>query len=507
MMPPNHNTTGAARQAAGQWMVGPPSQPAELAGIYVPQVLLSKPDSVSSSPPEAWEPLARFARAAGRSLDRFLHIEAASGVLLLIATAIALGAANSPWAEDYVAFWHTQLGVRIGSFTFDRSLEWYINDGLMVIFFFVVGLEIRREIHEGELSEWRRASLPIAAALGGMLVPALLYLAVAGAPSSRSGWGVPMATDIAFAVGILTLLGKRVPPALRVLLLALAVIDDLGAIVVIALFYSSGVAAKGFAIAFGGLVCVLLMQRLGIRRKLAYVAPGFVVWAGVYVAGVHPTIAGVLLGLVTPVRAWLGAEGFVAAARKRLSELESASAGGNPAVDIKSELRQVNSARREALSPAESLIDLLHPWVAFGVMPVFALANAGVPLTGGLPGHEPQLVSLAVALGLVLGKPVGILLAIWVTLRLRLGTLPLGINARHLVVLGTVAGVGFTMALFIAQLAFRDVALLAGAKVGILAASAASACGALSLGRLLLTSDHSPLAAPTAHDAERSTER
>ena len=277
------------------------------------------PGPLASSPPEAWEPLLRLARRATRPLERFLGIEAASGILLLVAAAVALGWANSPWADSYRELWHTPLGIRIGSFRFERSLEWFVNDVLMVIFFFVVGLEIRREVDHGELSEWRRAALPAAAALGGMLAPAGLYLLIARDPSGRSGWGVPMATDIAFAVGILTLLGKRVPAALRVLLLALAVIDDLGAIVVIALFYSSGVAVSGLLVALGGVAGVLTMQRLGVRTKLAYVAPALVAWAGIYAAGIHPTIAGVIIGLVTPVRAWLGPTAFVNDTQQELS--------------------------------------------------------------------------------------------------------------------------------------------------------------------------------------------
>ena len=253
-------------------MVGPPFRSAQ-APMGVPVSIITTPnrDRMSEAPPEAWDPLLRAARFARRPLERFLRVEAASGILLLVAAAIALAWANSPWAGAYSSLWHTPLGVRIGAFAFERSLEWFVNDVLMVIFFFVVGLEIRREIHVGELSELRRAALPAAAALGGMLAPAAFYLLIAGASATRSGWGVPMATDIAFAVGILALLGKRVPPALRVLLLALAVIDDLGAIVVIALFYSSGIALSGCALAALGLAAVFLMQRLGVRAKPAYV--------------------------------------------------------------------------------------------------------------------------------------------------------------------------------------------------------------------------------------------
>jgi len=420
-----------------------------------------------SAPPEAWEPLLRLARLARRPLDRFLHVEAASGILLLIAAAMALAWANSPWSESYLQLWRTPLGLRIGDFTFERSLEWFVNDALMVIFFFVVGMEIRREVHHGELSEWRRAALPAAAALGGMLAPAAIYLALAGEPETRSGWGVPMATDIAFAVGILTLLGKRAPPALRVLLLALAVIDDLGAIIVIAVFYSSGVALTGFLVAAGGLLGVFVMQRFGVRTKLLYVAPAFVTWAGIYATGIHPTIAGVIIGLITPVRTWEGSE---------------------------------------PTSPSESLISALHPWVAFGIMPVFALANAGVVVAAGSLDASSWRVVTAVAAGLVVGKPIGVLLAIGITLRLGIGKLPVGMGVRHLVVLGVVAGVGFTMALFVAQLAFTDVRLLAAAKIGILAASVVAALLSLGLGRLLLAPVQTEGAAVTADEAEDSTE-
>ncbi|HYQ26709.1 MAG TPA: Na+/H+ antiporter NhaA, partial [Polyangiaceae bacterium] len=409
---------------------------------------------LQSPPPEAWEPLLRLARVAGRPLEHFLSIQAASGILLLLASSIALAWANSPWASSYTQLWQTSLGVQIGSLTFQRSLQWAVNDGLMVIFFFVVGLEIRREIHCGELSEWRRAALPAAAAVGGMIAPAALYLIFAGGQATQSGWGVPMATDIAFAVGILTLLGTRVPAALRVLLLALAVIDDLGAIVVIALFYSSGLALAGALVAGAGLACLLAMQRFGVRSKLAYVLPTIVTWGGVYAAGIHPTIAGVLVGLLTPVRAWLGPDGFVTGVRHELKHLEASPAGSLSPHSLAGSLRQVDLARREALSPAESLIESFHPWVAFVIMPIFALANAGVPLGGSSLDAQSWRVIAGVGVGLLIGKPCGVLLACGLMLRLRLGRLPAGVSFRHLVVLGTVAGVGFTMALFVAQLAF-----------------------------------------------------
>jgi NhaA family Na+:H+ antiporter len=457
---------------------------------------------LSSPPPEAWEPLFRVARLAGRPLERFLRIEAASGILLLVAAAAALAWANSPWAASYFRFWHTPTGVHIGRFSFERPLEWFINDGLMVIFFFVVGLEIRREVHHGGLSDWKRAALPAAAALGGMLVPAGLYLLVAGAPATRSGWGVPMATDIAFAVGILALLGPRVPAALRVLLLALAVIDDLGAIVVIALFYASGVALGGLAIAALGFAGVFVMQRLGVRTKLWYVVPALVAWAGVYTAGIHPTIAGVLIGLATPVRAWLGPDGFLVGVRKELEHLAQQTPETLSSHELAEALHHVDVARREALSPAESLIERLHPWVAFMIMPLFALANAGVTVTVDALDANTWSVATAVAVGLVAGKPIGVLFTSWLTLRIGVATLPAGIGMRHLVVLGLVAGVGFTMALFIAQLAFADAGYLAGAKLGVLAASGVAGVLALALGRVLLATSTTSPAASSADEAE-----
>ena len=488
-------------------MVGPPSRPAHTpVGARVSIITTPNREISSARPPEAWDPLLRAARFARRPLERFLRVEAASGILLLVAAAIALAWANSPWAGAYVSLWHTPLGVRVGAFAFERSLEWFVNDVLMVIFFFVVGLEIRREIHVGELSEWRRAALPAAAALGGMLAPAALYLLVAGGAATRSGWGVPMATDIAFAVGILALLGKRVPPALRVLLLALAVIDDLGAIVIIAVFYSSGVSLSGCLIAALGLAAVFLMQRLGVRAKLAYVAAGIVVWAGIYNAGIHPTIAGVIVGLVTPVRAWLGLDGFTLSVSNELEHLAKIPSRAISSHELAHATRRVNTASREAMSPAESLIETLHPLVAFGIMPLFALANAGVSVSGGSMEAASWTILIGVAVGLVLGKPIGVLLASWLMLRLRIGTLPTGVGTSHLVVLGLVAGVGFTMALFVSQLAFSNAAFLSAAKLGVLVASGGAAVLALVGGRVLLPSNPAFGAAKTADEAERSTE-
>lgn len=457
-------------------------------------------------PPEAWAPLLRLARRTTQPLERFLQIEAASGILLLCAALLALLWANSPWASLYAQLFQTPLGIRVGSFQFERPLDWAINDALMVLFFFVVGMEIRRELHDGELSEWRRAVLPLGAALGGMVVPALLYVLSAGAPSTRSGWGVPMATDIAFAVGVLTLLGKRVPAALRVLLLALAVIDDLGAILVIAVFYSTGIVLKGLLLAVAGIVAIVAMQRMGIRNKALYVPPALLTWAGIYAAGVHPTIAGVLVGLLTPVRAWLGPSGFIHGVQEHLQELLAAPTHSLPPEQIRSRLREINRARREALSPAEALIEALHPWVAYGIMPLFALANAGVRLDSlSLDGSALRVFSGA-GLGLLLGKPVGVFCASLLATKLGIAALPGGLTNRHLVVLGVVAGIGFTMSLFIAQLAFADPGLLAAAKLGVLSASLTAGLASIVLGRILLPERTAVPCAQSADEAETSTE-
>lgn len=441
----------------------------------------------------------------GRPLERFLRIEAASGLLLMLAAVVALIWANSPWSATYVHFWHTPIGIHVGSFAFERSLEWVVNDGLMVVFFFVVGLEIRREIHQGELSEFKRAMLPAAAAVGGMLAPAALYLLWIDDAAIRPGWGVPMATDIAFAVGVLTLLGKRVPAALRVLLLALAVIDDLGAIMVIALFYSSGIHLFGLLAAALGVVGILALQATGVRTKLVYVLPALVVWAGVYDANIHPTIAGVLVGLLTPVRPMVGSQGLREGLRRTLSELPPAQSSGSDPHLVEA-VHYVDVLRREALSPAESLIESLHPWVAFGIMPVFALANAGVAVDAKALDGASWQAAIAVAAGLLLGKPIGVIGACLLATRTGLGKLPVGLTIRHLLVLGAVAGIGFTMALFVAQLAFTDPGHLGAAKLGVLAGSGLAAVIGLVLGRLLLSETLTPGAASTADEAERSAE-
>jgi NhaA family Na+:H+ antiporter len=398
-------------------------------------------------PPGTWPAARATARRLLSPLERFLSIEASSGIVLLVAALAALVWANSPWRSAYDRLLHAPLGFRVGRFAFERNVDFLVDDVLMVVFFFVVGLEIKREVRAGELSDLRKAALPAFAAVGGMLAPAGIYLLFNAGTPAAGGWGIPMATDIAFAVGILALLGKRVPPPLRILLLALAVIDDLGAIVVIAIFYSSGIGVPGLAVAAGGVLLIFLMQKLGVRSPWAYILPGVVIWAGTYAGGVHPTIAGVLIGLCTPMRTWPG---------------------------------------REAEPPVERLQRSLHGWVAFAIMPMFALANAGVNLAATHPSGGGATVLIGVVVGLVVGKPVGIVTVSWLAVRSGLAALPSGVRWSGVLVVGLVAGIGFTMALFIATLAFPPGPLIEVAKLGILMASVVAGAIGLTVGRLLL---------------------
>ncbi len=399
---------------------------------------------MSRSPaPAQWRPDRTFSVRVFSALERFLHMEAMSGVVLLVAAAVALVWANSPFAASYHHLWETRLTIQFGGFAASQSLHFLINEALMTIFFLVVGMEIRREMHSGALAAASAAALPLAAAVGGVVVPAVLYLALNAEPIARAGWAVPTATDIAFAVGVLALLGKWIPPSLRIFLLALAIIDDVVAVIIIAVFYSSGLQFSGFLIAAAGIVLVFAFQRIGVVSAWAYVVPGAVLWWGLMVAGAHPTLAGVALGLMTP------------------------------AVPFRS---------RE-IAPAITVQMALHPWVAFGIMPLFALANAGVTIDGSaFASPAGQSIMIGVAVALVLGKPIGIFLGSWIAVRLKWCVLPVGVTWGGVAVVGCLGGIGFTMSIFIAMLAFTDPNLLAAAKLGVLAASVAAATVGLMLG-------------------------
>jgi len=496
---------GAVIFTAGFRMVGPPPwivhEHAEvrMAGLNSPVF----PNPANPNPPGAWSPIRKSFQRILAPVERFLAIEAASGIFLMVAAVVALCWANSPWQAAYVDLWHVPVGFSFGILSFERDLHFWINDGLMTVFFFLVGLEIRREIYAGELSEVRRAALPLAAAIGGMLVPALIFLAMNVGRPSAVGWAVPMATDIAFAVGALALLGKRVTPALRILLLALAVIDDVGAIIVIALFYSAGFAVMGFAILGIGIATIFVMQLLGVRSPLAYIAPGIIVWAGAYFAGIHPTLAGVIVGFMTPVRAWYGANAFLDQTETRVRSLRSNGIPDGPT--LLPHLDNLQVANREAVSPVERLQHLLHGWVAFGIMPLFAFANAGVPLGQVSFDRDALWVFWGVTMGLAIGKPVGIFIASWLAARANLAALPSGVLWSHISVVGMVGGIGFTMALFIAQLAFLPGPSLETAKFAILFGSGLAGVLSLIVGYRILKPQNGHGIASTEADAERST--
>jgi NhaA family Na+:H+ antiporter len=379
--------------------------------------------------------------------ERFVRGEAAGGIVLLLCTAVALVWANSPWSSAYAAILHHPLRLGGSQFMLELSVHEWINDGLMTVFFFLVGLEIKREMLVGELASARQAALPIAGAIGGMIIPALIYVVFnAGGPGAR-GWGIPMATDIAFALGVVALLGSRVPVALRVFLTAVAIVDDIGAVLVIAIFYTVSIASMGLVVAGVLLALLVLLNWSGVRNPVPYVLVGILLWIAVLLSGIHATIAGVLLAFTIPAR----------------------------------------TAKPNETPLLERLEHVLHAPVAFLIVPLFALANAGVRLAGASGSHSISIMS-GVALGLVLGKPLGITSAAWLAVRVRLAVLPAGVRWRLLSAVSCLGGIGFTMSLFVGALAFSDLALLDSAKLGVLLASGVAAA----IGWIMLRSGASP---------------
>ncbi|MBW3614286.1 MAG: Na+/H+ antiporter NhaA [Actinobacteria bacterium] len=407
-----------------------------------------------------------------RALRRFFETEASGGIVLLVAAVVALAWVNLGWRDSYEALWHTELGIRLGdSLGLSLDLRHWVNEGLMAIFFFVVGLEIKREMVVGELRHWRTAALPALAAVGGMVVPAAIYLLITAPGPGARGWGIPMATDIAFALGVAVLLGRRVPSGLKLFLLTLAIVDDIGAIAVIAIFYAGELNPLGLAVAAALLAAVVALRKAGVTHVAVYVLVGVGVWLGIHASGVHATVAGVVLGLLTPARPLK--PGLVVR-----EWAESLSDDPTPA-----ETADMTRMARQSVSVAERLEHRLHPLTSFAIVPLFALANAGVVLSGaGLGGPSSARVAAGVALGLVVGKPLGILAGAWLAVRTRLGALPDAVGWAELAGAGMLAGIGFTVSLFVSELAFADADLVAGAKIGVLAASAmASALGAAAL--------------------------
>lgn len=412
----------------------------------------------------------RLARVAA-PVVRFLHVESAGGILLLAATLVALVWANSPWRSSYAELWQTRIVVEVGGHRLEEDLGHVVNDALMTLFFFVVGMEIKREMAVGELRDPRRVALPALAALGGMVVPAAVFLAFnAGTPGAR-GWGIPMATDIAFALGVLALVGRGIPESVKLVLLTLAIVDDIGAIAVIAVVYSSDLNPGLILAAAGVLGIVVVLVRLHVTAAPVYALLGLSLWLLVFESGVHATVAGVALGLVTPARA----------RQTDLRPDEVAGVVGRGGAVAARDIRRTADAVRGSVSACDRLIDALHPWTSYLIVPVFALANAGVELTTDA-FTPPSRVFAGVTVGLVAGKLIGITSFGWLAVRTGIGRLPPGVGWSHLAGLAAVAGIGFTVSLFVTALAFDDPAFRSDAKIGILVASVVAA----GLGALIL---------------------
>ena len=416
------------------------------------------------------------ARFLIRPFQRFFELEAASGLLLLACAVTALVWANSPLAASYFRLWQIPVTVDIGGFGIAKPLLLWINDGLMAIFFFLVGLEIKREVTVGELSEPKNAALSVAAALGGMLVPAGIYAVLNVGGGGAAGWGIPMATDIAFALGVLALLGPRVPLPLKVFVTAVAIVDDLGAVLVIALFYTAAPSLSALAVAGGVFAGLVLLNVAGVRRTWPYAILGVGLWVAILQSGIHATVAGVLSALVIPVRRGIDASEFAARAEGLLrtfrDDLKPSIA--EPTEDQRAAVQSLQIGSQELESPLQRLEHALHPWAAFVIVPVFALANAGVALDGEFAAMLTDPITLGIILGLCLGKPIGIMLFAWLATRIGVAILPARVGWSHISGVSLLCGIGFTMSLFIASLALADAGPLDAAKLGILAGSLVS---------------------------------
>lgn len=410
-----------------------------------------------------------------KPINDFLHKEASGGILLIIFTVIALAWANSPWSDSYHDLWHTYISFNAGSLALKLSFHHWINDGLMVIFFFVVGLEIKRELLVGELSSFKKASLPVAGAIGGMLIPALIYVIFNSGTEAINGWGVPMATDIAFVIGILAILGSRVPIGLKVFVVSLAIADDIGAVLVIAIFYTSHISMSSLLTAAVIVVLLIIINKLGVKSLIIYSILGLLLWLSVLQSGIHATIAGVLLAFTIPAKARINTKRFSEKTGELLDKFEKAGEHGENV--LSNETRQtdvmaIEENCKKILTPLQRFEHGLHPWSSFIIMPVFALANAGVTLKGmDLGAALTSSVSIGIIAGLFLGKQFGIFAFSWLAVKTKLASLPAGVRWSKIYGAGILAGIGFTMSLFIAGLAFTDDSILNLSKIGILTAS------------------------------------
>jgi NhaA family Na+:H+ antiporter len=401
----------------------------------------------------------------------FIHTQAVSAAVLLAAALTAIIWANSPWDESYFDLWERIITVDVDIFSIEKDLRHWVNEGLMVFFFFVVALEIKRELVHGELSDPRRAALPVAAALGGMTLPAAIYLALNAGGEGERGWGIPMATDVAFALGVLALVGKRIPAEVRVFLLALAIVDDIGAIVVIAFFYNEALSLEALGIAVLLLAVIVAMNRGGVNSMNPYFVVGALMWVAVLKSGIHATIAGVVLGALAPASPYFGERTFADAMDRLVQRFRAALAEGNEELG-ETILGQVEELALGTEAHLERLLRLLQPWTSYAAVPLFALANAGIALSGDAVGDAASSnVTLGIIVGLLAGKLLGIVGFSWVAVRLGICSLPSGMTWRQMVGVGLLAGIGFTVSLFITDLAFTDSELVSNAKIGIVLAS------------------------------------
>ena len=423
-----------------------------------------------------------------RPFQYFADKASTGGILLIAAAIVALVWANSPWGESYTGLWGTELSVSLGPFSIEEDLTHWINDGLMAVFFLVVGLEIKREILVGELSSPRRAALPLAAAIGGAVLPALIYVAINFGTEGVSGWGIPMATDIAFALGVLALLGRRAPLGLKVFLTALAIVDDILAVMVIALFYTSDVSWGALGVGAVFLVALIAANLGGVGKPLPYALLGIGLWLCFLESGVHATIAGVLLAMTVPASSFIDTGVFLKRSRGLLDHFEQAGErGGDPVLcneERQGALHALNKANEDVEPPLQELEHALHPWVVFAIMPLFALANAGVLLGEDFISTLLNPVSVGIVAGLLLGKQVGITLFAWLAVKSGMSEMPQGVTWLHIYGASWLGGIGFTMSLFISDLAFAEGSLLDVVKVGILTASLIAGIAGWSIIRL-----------------------
>jgi NhaA family Na+:H+ antiporter len=406
--------------------------------------------------------------------QRFFHSEVSGSIVLLVSTIVALIWANSPWSDSYFQIAHTKISIGWGDLLFSMTLEHWIADGLMVIFFFVVGLEIKRELIVGQLSTLQKAILPVAAALGGMIFPALIYTVFNLSGEASSGWGIPMATDIAFALGILAMFGSRVPIELKVFLTALAIADDLGAVLVIAVFYTEQIIVGGLVATAIFMILILMANRFGIRQMWIYLLLAVGAWAGVLASGVHATVAGVLVAMLVPVKASIDPKKFLSTTKQRIDELEKSSLTRESMVKDKNQMKALDDIYlvTDDIRPAGlSLEHQLHPVQSFFILPLFALFKAGVLLDAESVAQLSGTISLGIILGLFFGKQLGILFCSWLAVRTGKTSLPEGISWSHIWGVSILAGVGFTMSIFISDLAFNSAELISQAKIAIIVAS------------------------------------